>query len=174
MVEIIPKPTAKFPPWQNILYYLSVVLLIAGILTFFTLNHFIKKTETELKALEETLTKEKTAEEIALEKTVFDYQKKIQDFFVLINQHRYSWKFFDFFQGVCHPQVWFPKFTLNLKEYRVLVSGQTDSFSILAQQLLILQEEEKILGVELPQVSIGKEGKIDFLLNLSFDPKIVK
>lgn len=174
MIEIIPKPIAKLPFWQNILFYLSIALLIISIISFFVLNRFLETAKAELQNLEETLDRERTPEEAALEKRVFDYQKKMEDFTTLKDLHLYPSKFFDFFQDLCHPQVWFSKFNLNLRNYDLTISGQTDTFSTLGQQLLIFQEREEIQEVNLSQLKISKIGKVDFTLSLSFDPAILK
>jgi len=174
MVEIIPKPIAELPTWQKGLFYFSILLLIGSVLTFFILNRSFERAELELKNLEETLLKEKTQEEIALEKEVFNYQKNIEDFSKLSKLHLYPSKFFDFFQNLCHPQVWFSKFLLNLKDFNLSISGETENFSILGQQILIFQQQEKILKADLSEVSIGKEGKVNFTLNLLLSPEILK
>lgn len=173
-IEIIPRPVKKIPPWQNILFYFSVALLLVSVSSYFGLNYFLEKSERELKDLEETLAEEKISEEIALEERVFNYQKKIRDFSTLIDRHFYPSKLFDFFQGLCHPKVWFSKFNLNFKEYALVVSGQAENFSVLGQQLLIFRQEDRILEVNLPKINIGKQGKVDFTFNFSLDPKIFK
>ena len=175
MVEIIPKPAAELPVWQKIIFYFSILFLLVSLLIFFLLNSFHQKATLELQGLEETLAQEKTQEEDSLEKEVFGYQKKIEDFSKLSKSHLYPSKFFDFFQSLCLPQVWFSKVLLNLKDFTLSISGETESFSILGQQILIFQqEEENIKKADLSEVSIGKEGKVNFILNLSLNPEILK
>jgi Tfp pilus assembly protein PilN len=169
MAEIIPKKTPKLPKWLNILFYLALALLIFSLASLFILNNSIKKSKNTLQSLRETLTKTKTPERITLEKEILNYEKKIEDFSLLINQHLENSKFFTAFQKTCHPKVWFSQFSLNSREKIATFSGQTQSFESLGQQLLILKNEDWIKDVELKSVSISKKGKINFSLSFSYD-----
>jgi len=173
-IEIIPKPARKAPPLQNILFYFAVGLLLLSIGAYFVLGYFIKKSELTLQDLEETLAREKTEEEGVLEEEVFGYERKVEDFSILINQHAYVSKIFNFFENLCHPKVWFSKINLNMTNHKLIVSGKTDTFLILDQQLLIFQQEELIKETILIKLSIGKEGLVNFTFDLSFNPIIVK
>lgn len=172
-IEIIPKPAQKLPLWQNILFYISIALLIASISSYFVLDHFFKKAEINFKSLEETLSKKTPAERV-LEARVSSHRKKINNFSQLINQHLYSSKFFDFFQGLSHPKIWFSEFNLNPQDNRLVVSGQAESFLVVGQQILILKQENLIQDVDLSKLSIGETGKVDFTINLSLNPNIFK
>jgi len=172
-IEIIPKPAQKLPLWQNILFYLSIALLIASITSYFALDYFFKKAEIISNTLEEALT-EKTPAERVLEAEIFGYQKKINNFSQLINQHLYPSKFFDFFQGLSHPKVWFSEFNLNPQDNQSVVSGQAESFLVVGQQVLIFKQENLIQNVNLSNLLIGETGKIYFTINLSLNPDIFK
>jgi len=173
-IEIIPKPKAKIPSWLNFLFYFSIVLLIASPSAYFALDYFLKKTEANLQTLEETLAKEKTPQEIALENRVLGHQKKTRDFSWLINQHLYSSKFFAFFQKICHPKVWFSQISLDFKASQLVVSGEAETFLVLGQQLQIFKQENLIKSVNLARISMGREGGVDFSFNLLLDPIIFK
>ncbi|MCD6402328.1 hypothetical protein J7L36_00515 [bacterium] len=174
MIEIIPKPTKKPPIWQQILLYGSILLLISSFLSFFLLTRFVAKTQKQIQEIETTLSQERTEEEKALEKEAFDYQNKISDFTFLIERHQYPSKFFDFFQGLCHPKVWFSHFSLNTREHTVEVTGESENFVALSQQLDLFKENQKVRDVSLSNISLGREGKIIFSIYLSFDPEIIK
>lgn len=173
-IEIIPKPAKKVSPSQNILFYFAVGLLLLSIGLYFVLGYFVKKSELILQDLEETLAREKTEEETILEKEVFGYQRKVEDFSTLIGQHTYASGFFNFFESLSHPKVWFSKISLNITNHRLIVSGKTDTFLILDQQLLIFQQEELIKETILNKLSIGKEGLVNFTFDLTLNPIIVK
>ena len=173
-IEIIPKPARKAPPLQNILFYFAIGLLLLSIGAYFILGYFVKKSELALQGLEETLAREKTEEETILEEEVFGYQRKVEDFSTLIGQHTYASKFFHFFESLCHPNVWFSKINLDMTNHKLIVSGKTDTFLILDQQLLIFQQEELIEETILIKLSIGNDGLVNFTFDLTFNPIIVK
>lgn len=173
MVEIIPKPTERMTNWQNILFYLFFGLLLLTVFSYSILNYYLKKAESTSKNLEETLAREKTAEEITLEKEVFGYQKKIEDFSKLIKSHLFPSKFFEFIEKNSHPQVWFSRLDLNLRKGELKISGQAENFVVLDQQLQIFKANPLVKNFDLVKITIGKEGKVDFDLNLDLKSSFV-
>lgn len=171
-IQIIPKEAQKLPLWQNILFYFSIALLLASVSGYFVLAHLIKKSDLINQDLENTLAKGKTSQQIILEKKILDYKKKIEDFSSLIMVHRMSSKFFGFFEKIIHPKVFFSKLNLDIIRNEASLSGQTESFQTLGQQIMIFRKEEMIKSIQLSDVKIGKEGKIEFSLKLSLDPKL--
>jgi len=172
-MEIIPKQTPRVPPWLDILFYLSVGLLVLSFIAYFLLNNSIKTSQKNLATLEETLSKE-VSEKATLKNEILTYQKKIKDFSGLINGHLKSSKIFVFIEEKCHPKVWFNEFTLNTEKGNVMLSGEAQSFESLGQQMLILRDEKMVKSIELGDVSLSKEGKISFNLNIFFNPSIFK
>ncbi|PIV43611.1 MAG: hypothetical protein COS26_00330 [Candidatus Nealsonbacteria bacterium CG02_land_8_20_14_3_00_40_11] len=173
MVEIIPKKVAPLSRWVNILFYFSLALLVFCIADFFILGNSIKKSQKALTNLEDSLLSGKTSERISLEKEILKYQKKTEDFSKIIGGHLETLKVFDLLQKNCHPKVWFSSFSLDSKERQVDLSGETQSFESLGQQLLIFQGEDSVESVNLEKVSISKEGKIGFSLSLSLIPNFL-
>ncbi|MFC1663726.1 hypothetical protein ACFL0A_01225 [Patescibacteria group bacterium] len=170
-IEIIPKSTKKSPFWFDALFYFSIALLLISLSSFFILNHLEKKASEEFQDLENLLAKEKTSEEIATEKDVFKYQRKIDDFSVLIDLHQSPLNFFSILENNCHPKVQFTNFALDSKLLTATLYGKTESFNTLGQQISIFEEESLIKDVVLSQLSIGKKGGTDFVLNFSLNPE---
>lgn len=174
MVEIIPKPAVKKPPWLNILFYFSLLLLVGIISGYFVLISLTKKSTTTLQNLEQSLVKERAPEEKRLEGKVISWQRKIEKVNPLLNEHYFPSKTFGLLEKLSHPQVWFSELELNLTEARAEISGIAESFPVLGQQLLLFKKEPKILEVNLSEVSIGEEREINFTLNLSLDSQLFK
>ena len=72
MVEIIPKKIPQIPKWLNVLFYLSLVVLLFSIISYFNLTSSLNKSQKVLGDLKETLLKEKTPERVSLEKEVLN------------------------------------------------------------------------------------------------------
>ena len=173
MVEIIPKPTKKEPLWVNTLFFSSIVILVGVVIAFFLLGYFIEENEEILKTKKTILTQPRGAEEQKLERKVFQYQKKIDDFALLINQHKTSSDFFTFFEEIIHPQVWFSELSLNVQKAEVGLSGEAEK-TALGQQILIFRENEQIFTTDLSDVQIREGEKVNFTILLSLDPEIFK
>lgn len=170
MVEIIPKEAPKPSKGLNILFYFVIFLLIFAIGGYFALNNFLQKADKELASLKLNITEVMTPEKIALEKEILSFKDKIDMFSYLIEQHLESSKVFGIIQKVTHPKVWFSNFDFNSRQKTLKVSGKTQNFESLGQQLIILENEETIDNVDLETISISKEGGIEFNLSLSFKP----
>ena len=173
MVEIIPKPIRKESLWVNILFFLSILVLIGVAIAYFLLGYFIGENEKILKSKQEILSQPRSDKERELEAKVFGYQKKIGDFTTLINQHKISSDFFTFLEEITHPQVWFSELDLNIKEASVELSGETEKIP-LGQQLLIFRQNEKILKSTLSSLQAEEGERVSFTVTLSLDPEIFK
>ncbi len=174
MVEIVPRSTEKESQEVGILFYISILFLVLSIISYFVFFSLQKRAETTRQNLLDQIQKETPAEIISLKEKVENYEKKIKDFTPLLKKHILASNFLKFLEEKTHPQVFFTEINLDLEKSMVDLSGQTDNFFILGQQLLILEQEPLISELKLDQLAIGKEGKIDFVLNFSFSPKITQ
>lgn len=172
MIEIIPKPVQKLPLWHNFLFYFSILLFLVSLTGYFLLKHFSEEISQEIKDLEEILTEEKTLSEVVLETKVLNYQKKIGNFSQLIKKHKRISKIFEFFESICHPKVWFSRFNLSREPFQLRVSGETENFHFLEQQILIFKKEPLIEEVNLSNISFGEKGKVNFSLSLTLNPAL--
>jgi len=177
-IEIIPKTKTKKVSFLDILFYFSLLLFLAFLISYFALNVYQKRLESELTNIKKDL--EKTPDEKALEEEIFGseknigYQQKIKDFGVLFNAHKLPVNFFNFLEENTHPKVWFSKFNLDLEKNLLEMSGEAQNFEALGQQVLIFKRQDSIKNMNLPMVSLGKDGKVNFDLQLTIDPKIFK
>lgn len=173
-IEIIPKKVEAKLPIVNILFYVFLILLIISVLSYFILGYFQKKSARTLENIEDIISQKETPEVKALEKRIFGYQKKIEMIDSLLTSHQLSRNFFTFLENLSSPKIFFSKLDLNVEKLEASLSGQAESFEGLGQQLLIFRKGEFIKDVNLTKVSIGKEGEIEFTIELSFDPQLFK
>ncbi len=173
-MEIIPKKITQIPRWLNYLFYFSLIAFVSVIISIVIINKSLNDRQITLEELEVSLVQIKTPENISLEKEVRDYERKIKDFAPLIEEHLETSNIFNFLQKDCHPKVWFQQFSLDSRQNKVNVSGKTQSFETLGQQILIFKDDKLVQDIKLEKVSLGKEGKIDFALSISLNPQIFK
>ena len=171
-IEIIPKKIEAKLPVVNILLYLSLILLIISVLSYFILGYFQKNSARTLQNIENVISQKETPEAKALEKKIFGYQKKIEMVDSLLTSHQLSRNFFTLLENLSYPKIFFSKLDLNVEKLQVSLSGQAESFEALGQQILIFRRGEFIKDINLTKVSIGKEGEIEFNIELSFDPAL--
>ncbi len=175
MVEIIPKPAAQLPSSQNILFYLSAILIFLVVLGYFVMDFYlIAGAERKSQELGDALEKTRTEEQVRLEKDLSAYEQKIKYFSVLLGRHTFFSRTFNFIEENVHPDVWFSSFSLLPEKGQVNFSGQTDNFVTLHQQVRILKENPSVKGINLDKIAIGREGRINFNINLALDPGLFK
>lgn len=173
-IEIIPKKETERTLLKNILFYLAIALLVVEILGFSLLVFYQKKLEEEKGQLDTALEEKQTAEIKALERKVLKSKEKIDDFASLFNSHKKSSQFFKFLGDVTHPKVFFSGITFNVGEGKADLSGKTESFPTLGQQISILRQQKLISNINLSGISLGEEGEVDFSLNFSISPQMLK
>jgi len=174
-MEIIPKESSKTSKSSNTLLYFSLIFLFISIASFFVLGYFLEGNRKELSVLEMTLAKPIAPEKLALEKEILSYQRKIDDFSFLIDQQLEGSRFFTAFEKVVHPRVWFSKFSLNLEEKRVTLSGHAENLEVLKQQIFIFQNAKDLIKevdftIDIETIIPAEE--IAFSLSLVLNPKI--
>jgi hypothetical protein len=171
-IQIIPKEAAKLPLWQNILFYLSMAVVLATLLSYGIFTQLTKNSETILKEKEKLFEANKTPETLSLEQGILNYKNKIDAFAVLLSNHKLSSQFFSFLERITHPRVFYAEMTLDVKNNKVTFLGQTESFRTLGQQMSVLRNEEMVTAAQLSDININKEGRVEFSLVISLNPKV--
>ena len=172
VIEVIPKKEIKAPSWQNYLLYFTIVLIILAIVGYFTLGYFVKKSDQRLKEVEKEIEDAKSPERRALEDRLKSLSSEIDDFAPLLLNHRQNSNLFNFLEANTHPKVFFQELNFDAKANSLKLSGQTDDFSTLGQQLLIFRKSEFVQNLKLSEVKISKEGKVEFTFDFSLSPRL--
>lgn len=167
----LPQKT-KEVSWLRILSSVCIILLIILFLGYLALFFLEKGLEQRLEEAEKALIK--TADELTIEKEALGYKEKIENFSVLLSSHQLPSKIFAFFEKFSHPQVWFFRFKFESAKGLVTVSGRAENLQALGQQLTLFKEQPVLKNINLTEVLIGKQGGIEFSLQLAFDPQIFK
>ncbi|MFH1036848.1 MAG: hypothetical protein V1756_02195 [Patescibacteria group bacterium] len=170
-IQIVPRPVEKEPIWLNVLFYLSIFLVVAAISVFFVINGLQNREEKNFQLLEGSLAQANSSPEAALEKEVLAIKRKIDDFSSLVGGYEYSSNVFGFLEGITLPKVFFSSFNLTADTHEIEVGGTTDSFQTVGQQLIVFKNEKLIKNVVLSNMGFSKEG-VAFSFNLILDPKI--
>lgn len=173
MVELIPKPTEKESPWKKVLFFLSFVLVFATVSSYFILSALQKKSQSQLKALDDAVS-QKNAQLNVLQEDLLVQQRRIDDFSKIVNGHVANSDFFKVLEASTHPRVYFSKISVNSKESKVSLAGQADNFITLGQQIMLFEGVPNLEELTLSQVGMSKEGTVNFALNLTFNKKIFK
>ena len=172
-MEIIPKPKRKLPSLETIFLYFSILIFILLIFLSFYLWLKEQSKKREISQIEEKILSLKTPQIKKAEEEILKYQQKISHFSELIKNHLYYSKLFPYLEQRTHKKIRFSKMDLDFENSTLLLSGESPNFSVLAQQLEILKQDP-FLKTQLKEVNLGKEGNVDFKIEIKFDKKILK
>lgn len=169
-IEITPQPKIKTPIWTITLLVVDFLLFTGLLTTYFYFESSSKKLTELLKKSPQEVFLEEQIKQKEIELTLDE--ERINTFGTLVSSHRNTVKLFDLLEKICLPDVWFSKFGFDYSQETVGVSGQTDNFVSLGQQIDILKKEPLFKNVSLTGVKLGKEGEVEFSLLLQFNPQV--
>ena len=173
MVEIIPKKTGREISLKNALLFTASALLAAVILSYAVLLRLEAEKLLLIESFEESIFQIGGKEDRTIESDVFNYEGKIEAFGGLWTSRRKAPVFFNNFEKLIHPKVWFSSFSLNPAEISASISGKTFNFETLEQQLMFLRNKNDLVeSLTLSKIALSDEGTVDFGLTINFMPKI--
>jgi short subunit fatty acids transporter len=172
-MEIIPKPKRKLPSPETFFLYFSILIFICTVFVSVYFFYQEKLKKKEISQIEGKILALKTPEIQKAEEEVLRYQNKISDFSNLIKNYLFYSKIFSYLEQKTHKQIYFSKMDLDFENSTISLFGQSPNFSVLAQQLEIFKEDP-FLKPQLKEVNLGKEGKVDFQIEITFNKSILK
>ncbi len=172
MEEIIPKPVKKPSSILVAIFYVAIAIIVVLVLSYVCLIDSEKKSKIILSNLEESLAGSITLEEQRLEREVLLYQRKIDDFTLLLASHESLQDFFKLLEESSHPNVWFSGFSFNASEHKLNLIGDALNFESAEQQINMFRGLNEILNTRLSNIAIKKDATITFSLELSLAPEL--
>lgn len=169
--KIIPKPIPKLPWWINYVLIVLSALLIFVLIVYSIIGNQTGVLEQDKERINKQIIDIRALGVAKIEKELSITVREIDDFKIILSNHRITSRVFDFFREIAHSQVQFSDFTLNGEDNRITLNAITESFKTLGEQVLILQSREEIKGLQLSNIFLGKDGKVEFSISF-FLPEI--
>lgn len=158
--------------WLDIILYFATALLLATIICFVIFIAKISFQEKKLKDLDNNIAQTGTAGQKELEKKVFEYQKKIDKFAVILADHKTLTNILNLFEQMVLPNVWFNNFLLTTQTAKLQISGEAESTAALSRQISILEQSEFIKDIANLTSEPTETGKIRFNMGLFLNPDV--
>ena len=150
-----------------------MLLLAAVVGAFFYLNYNSQKLDEEITSLNSTLAQQKTKEQKALEDEVLADKQRLDDFPILLSNHKVASEFFLRLEANTNPKITFSQLRLDPAEGTADLGGSAESFEALAQQLMIFRSASGFIQkVQLSKIGMNTDGKVDFSFMILLDPKV--
>jgi hypothetical protein len=176
-LEIIPKQRAAPKPKVSlfeILYYLTLILFLIALLSYFWLGVSYRRSEQKLEEIEAGIAEKETKGVKALEERIIRAKAKIETFASLFKQYKKNTTLFNFLKENCHKKVFFSDVEIDAEENMLKIAGKVESFKVLAEQILIFRGQDFVNSLTLKSINISKEGGIGFDIILFINPQIFK
>ncbi len=172
-IQITPQKikTTNKALWITILFYFSLVLFLASVASYFVFDHFLVDYSKKVISLQMDIEQAENKEQKLKKQEVVEIQDQIKDFSKLLDDHKFISTFFAEFEKWCHPRVWFSSISLSITDSSVNLNGETDSFETLGQQMLVLKNHSLIKEIDLSNIQMGQNERINFNLGLTFYPQ---
>lgn len=156
----------------DIVFYFMISLLISTVLCYFIFGAKIYLQDQKANQLKSLISNIGTEGQKSYEKSVFDYQARINDFAKLMNEHRNYSNAFDFFERNTLPDIWFSSFNIASKTNEVKLDGEAENMGSLSRQVSIFENSEYVKKIDLLSSSVTTNSRIKFSLSVILDPKI--
>ena len=175
VIQIAPKEKIRISTFTVIggIVCFFLAAFLASAYFYFDLNTS-KMNEKILQKEQQLGPIEKSIEE--KEQELIPIKEKIDSFETLIGRHQTSLDIYGFLEKNSLPKVWFSDFEFSSEEKMVIVSGQTDSFITLEQQVNILKNNQAdfLESLKLRKVEVAEKEGINFEIEFIFKTQVLK
>lgn len=158
--------------WLDVIFYFVISLLIATAFCYIIFSIKISMQNKQINDLKAAIETVGTEQQLAYEKEVITYQKKINDFAEVFQNHGFSSNVFVFMEAQTRPNVWFQNFSMDQKGAKINLSGEADDMDAFSRQVSIFERNEYVDNINLLNSSLGESDRVGFNLNLTLNTKI--
>src|ERR1035437_7340750 len=158
--------------WMDVIFYFVVSLLVATVFCYFIFSFKDGMIQKEIDSQSSQLKQVGTEDQKQHEADVMIYQKKINDFSVLLKNHEFVSNVFAFMQAQTMPNIWFSQFSLDEKSQSIQLNGEADSMDAFSRQVTSLEGNKYIKNIGTFNSSLGESARTEFNIGLVLDPKI--
>lgn len=157
--------------WPVAFLIFSFIVLTTLLVSYFYFDNGYNELFSALNEKQKGLVK--TADEKALEDSLAGYQKKINVFGKVLEEHRKVANIFSFIEKTCHPNVYFSKISYNMESGKISLEGIAADFMTISQQVIIFKEQkDNVKTVFLNSLEPLEKVGIKFSIALDVNPAI--
>lgn len=159
--------------WMNVAFYFFCALLVVLIFSYYILSLKVYFQNQRVNDLNNRMAVYGLSQQKMDEKKVLDYKKKIDDFSLIISNHKISSNMFSFIEKNTLPDVWFSDFDMSQSSNEIKLSGEAKNMETLSRQIQVFERnQDYVKNINILNFQTEPSGKINFILNFSLNPKI--
>jgi len=154
---------------NNVLMIFSIGFLIVVVLTSLGLWGYqanLIKNKTSLIERIENLQNQRNDD---LESNFIELGKRIEGFEKTLEHRVYFSKVFEMMEELTLPQIRFADMNIDLAENKFNLRTEANSYSTLAKQVIVFEEDQRIKSVKLSKIGLSTYGQVTSDLTLELD-----
>ena len=156
----------------NVVFYLVTAFFVAIIFSYPLLSFKVYLQNKEINKLDNIMSFDETQQKTN-EMKVLDYKKKIDDYTLIINNHRISSNIFVFIEEKTLSNVWFSNFAMSQFANEVKLSGEAENIVALSLQVEAFEKsEDYVRDVAVLESQESDSGRVQFALSLYLTPEV--
>lgn len=154
----------------NIAFYILCSLLVVFVLSYFILAFKANIQAEEINELDNMIA-EGEGQQKAFEDKVLEYRRKINDYALVIGNHKISSEVFDFIEKRTLSNVWFSTFDMSQYTNEIRLTGETENLESLSQQVQVFEKsQDYINNINVLDSQVQGPSKVRFTMALSLNP----
>jgi hypothetical protein len=143
-----------------------VVLLVASVFCYSIFNFKIYIQNQRIDEINSRISLYIASEHQLHEGAVLDYKKKVDDFALILSNHKITSNIFSFIEENTLPKVWFSNFSIEESLGELRLSGETESMETLSRQVQVFEKKtDSIKSITVLDSQTGSSGKVSFTLS---------
>lgn len=172
-LQLLPETRKKieiFIPGQNRLLILSLVLVGLLVLAYFGLKIYKNSIVNSIASFDQGLQDIEKSRDKETEIKLIGLGKQFSTVRPLLDSHILWSQALTKVQGITLPKVQFENLTSSAASKKFLLKAVADNYTTIAKQIAAFYGEESITDLQLNRVATLTDGKIEFSMELVFDP----
>jgi len=154
-------------------FYISSILLAAVVFGYFIFNFEVQLKNQKIETINSKSLNLSAGEGQTLNKKLLAYKNKIDDFAVILENHKITSNVLDFMEKNTLSNIWFSSFNMKGEVYEINLSGESANMEALSQQVKVFEENlDYVKDISVLDSQSNSSGKINFTISLSLDPEI--
>lgn len=154
-----------------------LVLLILSLILYGGLFLYEGNLRKDLDRIKQEITLLDQKRDPDIEQAIVDLDKKLGVLEELFKNHFYWSKLFNKIEELTAPQIYFSKansdFSDEEEQVRINLSVNALNYITVARQMLVFQEDPLVEKIRLSEISLDREGGVDFDLEINFSKEIL-
>lgn len=177
-IQLLPETRRKIDiktPGENRWLYAGISVVVLAIAITMGLVFYRGGLEDQLAQLDSDLAKLEEQRDKKVESNLLTLDKQLSLITKLLNNHIFWTKALGKIEALTNSQVQYQTFVGGVDDGKLEVKAITFSYTLLAKQIAAYVSDDSIKDVDLSEVHVRTDGKLEFSIKLTFDKnKFVK